>query len=60
MTIEALAGVAVAASPERCAALVEEARLLMAQTELELEGPALQEVRVAMAAFEQQIGGSKG
>jgi uncharacterized membrane protein len=59
MTIEALAGVAVAASPERCAALVEEARLLMAQTELELEGPALQEVRVAMAAFEEQIGGSK-
>jgi uncharacterized membrane protein len=59
MTIEALAGVAVAASPERRAALSEEARLLMAQAELELEGPALQEVRVAMAAFEDQMGGSQ-
>jgi hypothetical protein len=56
MTIEALAGVAVAAAPERCAALIEEARLLMAQAELELEGPALQEVRAAMAVFEQQVG----
>jgi uncharacterized membrane protein len=59
MTIEALAGVAVAASPERRVALIEEARLLMAQAELELEGPALQEVRVAMAAFEEQIGGTQ-
>jgi uncharacterized membrane protein len=55
MTIEALAGVAVAAAPERCAALIEEARLLMAQAELELEGPALQEVRVAMGRLEEQV-----
>jgi uncharacterized membrane protein len=55
MTIEALAGVAVAASPERRDALIEEARLLMAQAELELEGPALQEVRLAMAGFDEQV-----
>ena len=57
MAIEALATAAIAASPDRRAALVEEARLLLAQAKLELEGPTLEEVLRAMERFELQSAG---
>jgi uncharacterized membrane protein len=54
MFLQALAGVAAGSgSRERCAALLEEGRLLMRQARLGLEGPALETVEAEMQRFEE-------
>ncbi|MGZ8284904.1 MAG: DUF2254 domain-containing protein [Allosphingosinicella sp.] len=54
--LEALAGIAVGAtSPERRAALLEEARRLGKQAALALEGPAREELQARLAEVEEQL-----
>jgi uncharacterized membrane protein len=61
MFLDALWGVAIGAtSRERRDDLIGEARLLIAQAETALEGPALEEVRERLEELEGRIGGLTG